>query len=67
MTNNGSSYRSKMFRAACARFSPGLYTPKTMEKSNASFKPRYARMSLRGPIKTPISRLGLPEGNYLAF
>src|SRR6516225_9034704 len=60
MTDNGSCYRSKTFRAACKRL--GLrqiftrrYTPKTNGKLNASFKPRFANGPTPALIRTRIS------------
>ena len=57
MTDNGSCYRSKMFRAACKRL--GLCQIYT--------RPRYNWHRPHGSLKakTPISRLGLSGNNLL--
>ena len=98
MTDNGSCYRSKMFRAACKRFGLGQiftrpYTPKTNGKAERFIQTalrewayarayhnsdqrsaellhwlhRYNWHRPHGSLKanTPISRLGLSEGNVL--
>lgn len=60
MTDNGSCYRSKMFRATCKRL--GLrriltrpYTPRPTERLNASSKRRCANGPTLAPITTRIS------------
>jgi transposase InsO family protein len=60
MTDNGSCYRSKTFRAACFRL--GLrqiftrpYTPKTNGKAERFIQLHGANGLMRGLIRTPIS------------
>jgi transposase InsO family protein len=60
MTDNGSCYRSKSFRAACKRL--GLrriftkpYPPRTNGRPSASSKQRCANGPTLGPVKTRTS------------
>jgi transposase InsO family protein len=58
MTDNGSCYRSKAFRTACARlacakFSPGRTRPRPTERPSASSKPPCANGPTPRPTPTP--------------
>ena len=69
MTDNGSCYRSRAFRAACKRI--GLrqiftkpYTRRPMARPTDSSKPRFANGLMRKPIKTqPSDRPSCPTGS----
>src|SRR5215469_3724463 len=69
MTDNGSCYRSKKFRAACQSLSLRQifikpYTPKTNAKPSASSKPRFANGLMPELTKTQISeRPSCPTGS----
>ena len=70
MTDNGSCYRSKTFRAACKRL--GLrqlftrpYTPRRMARPSASSKPHFVNGPMLVLIKTPGSTNLPSSSNWL--
>ena len=63
MTDNGSCYRSKMFRAACKRFGfrqifTRPYTPRTNGKGRSLHSDGTARMGLRSRLPQLGSAIG---------